>query len=173
MPTGFQSNYIDSGYTVPKNNIQFYNPAGNLITATSISPSDIYTNSQQVGVYMLNGTNTLSTGPVAMYPIFCNLSNLNNLGIPNGVDDSWLVYPGYGFTLFTETNYGGTYTNSYINTSNSPVLFSTETSGFNPAGTPIMTYATYSQPSVPYPSNKTFSVQIFFRFQPIQINGLS
>ena len=167
MSSGFISNYKDSGYVVPPS--IWYNPGGVPITATNFLPLDIYISSQQVGVYMINGTQGQNNG--VFYPIFCSLSNMHNLSVPNKVDDAWLVYPGYGFTLFQDPSYNNTddISNSYLNTLNVPVMFYNpgSPSGFN-TGTPIQTTSGSN-----YVGNSTQSVKIYFRFQEITITGLS
>lgn len=167
MATGFQSNYNDSGYVVPTSGV-FYNQNNNEITASSFLSSDIYNSTQQVGIYMLNGTQGTNSGSI--YPIFCSLTNMNNLAIPNDQDDAWLVYPGYGFRLFNNTNYVTDNINStvtYINVSNRPVIFYSSGGGYN-TGT-VLKNANNNN----YPNNVTASVKIYYRFQEITIPGLS
>lgn len=167
MATGFQSNFNDSGYLIQSGNL-YYDESGNQITATSIQSRDIYTSSQQVGVYMINGSQSNNFG--STYPIFGSLSNMNNASIQTSIDDAWVVYPGYGFQLFQLTNYGSDSnspsSNIYINTSSVPVLFRL-VGGYN-AGTAIKTIT-----GIDYPDNSTVSVKIYFRFQQIFIIGLS
>jgi hypothetical protein len=165
MATGFKSNYNDSGYNVPSTG-SYYGGSGQLITTGSIiASSDVYNNSQQVGVYMFDGNQGNRTAVI--YPIFSSLSNMNILGIPNGADDAWLVYPGYGFQLFNGANYTGTKSNTYINNTSNPVLFTT-TSGGIPGSTLIKTDSEGT-----YSANTTFSVKIYFRFQQINISPIS
>lgn len=108
--------------------------------------------------------------------MFCSASNISNLGIPQAVDDAYLVYPGFGFRLFYDINYNGSTQSSfnYFNASNTPVIFNTTTSwpgainkilGFNvPPG------ATNND----YQANKTKSIYVYFRSTtPITISGLS
>jgi hypothetical protein len=161
-PTGFRSNYIDSGWDVSFNG--WYNDEGSVISATFFQPTDIYTNTQQVGVYMLNENKS------SIYPIFCSLANLQNIGIPNSVDGAWLVYPGYGFTLYESTNYSGTQSRSYLNNNPNglPALFYNPGGGYNGIGAGIIT-TTGSN----YTQNSTKSVKIYFRYQQISITGLS
>ena len=170
MASGFQSNYIDSGYSVPADGNYYYNQSGNRITATNIASSDIYNNSQQVGVYMING-NSGSSG--SLYPIFCSMKYLQDLGTPNSADDAWLVYPGYGFQLFKNANYtipnydNSTYSNIYMNIGPGPAVFYTSTGNFK--GTKINQMDSTNT----YTGNSTISVKIFFRFQEITITGYS
>jgi len=172
MSSGFQSNYNDSGYT-PSG--PWYDQNNNLIT--TIPSRDIYLNTQQVGVYMLNGTfgNT-----VQRYPIFCSLSDLRFCGIPIDDDDAWLVYPGFGFQLFDQVDYKDNLSfqpgylaesskRRYINTSNIPLLFTyPDDGGFQGKGSSIKNIF---NTGVYY--GNTASVKIYFRGTEITVNGLS
>jgi len=55
-------------------------------------PIDIYYR-QPIGVYIINGT--------VSYPVFTSNAYVPNIGIPNNVDNAILVYPGWGFRLFS------------------------------------------------------------------------
>jgi len=159
MSSGFQSNYNDSGYTVSNS----YDHNNNLIT--TIPSRDIYLNTQQVGVYMLNGSRG---GSVTIYPISCSLKDLRFCGIPIDDDDAWLVYPGYGFQLFNQINYSNPLSRVYTNISSVPVLFSFANGGFLNKGTPIQN--TFSST---IDCDQTASVKIYFRGTEININNLS
>ena len=103
MPTGFVSNYTDSGYTVNPGVSWEHN--GNFTgQAVTVSGYDIYTSglSAIAGVYMLNGGYNSSC---SIYPILCSATNLPNLGAPNDADDAWLLYPGFGIQLFRDSAY--------------------------------------------------------------------
>jgi hypothetical protein len=160
MATGFQSNYNDSGYTLTVNT--WYNQ--NNAVVTSVSSLDIYRTTQNVGVYMVNGS--FGTSNATWYPLFGSYNNLNNVGIPNGVDDGWLVYPGFGFLLYNATGWSGTQSRFYVNTDNRPTFFYITGKGFSGKGTEIRDSgggAGYSD---------TRSVRIYFRGSEIGINGL-
>ena len=159
MSSGFQSNYNDSGYTVSNS----YDHNNNLIT--TIPSRDIYLNTQQVGVYMLNGSRG---GSVTIYPIYCSLGNMTWAGLPLVDDDAWLVYPGFGFQLFGDVNYVAQLSRLYINTSTVPVLFSFATGGFTGRGTMIK-----NNNGDDVDSNLTKSVRLYFRGEQININHLS
>jgi calcineurin-like phosphoesterase len=163
MSIGFNSNYYDSGYTVSNGYHENNGIAGSVIS------KDIYRTTQQVGVYMINGgvnnwTNTKT------FPIYCSLRDMILAGVPNSQDDGWIVYPGFGFQLFNQTNYVGSKSRIYINTSNDPVLFSFSDNdcGFQNRGTNIL-----DDNGNPIISNQTRSVFIHFRGQSIQINNLT
>lgn len=52
------------------------------------------------GVYLING----AKGNVAIYPVFSSANTVNFLGIPQDIDDAYLVYPGCAVTvLYTES----------------------------------------------------------------------
>ena len=163
MSTGFQSNYNDSGYTLTGT---WYDQSGNLVTG-SISSSDIYTTTELTGVYMINGQYDGSSN--VYYPIICSGFHWVNLGIPDNQDDAWLVYPGFGFTLYNDIVYLGTISRNYVNTSTVPVVYYTGSSGgWVGNGTPILTTSGST-----YPQNSTSSVKIYFRGQEIRVTGIS
>lgn len=164
MATGFQSNYNDSGYTLTGT---WYDQNNNLVT--SIPSRDIYTTTELTGVYMINGA--YNSGTNIYYPIVCSGGWWVNLGIPNNSDDGWLVYPGYGFTLYNTAPYGGTISRNYVNTTTTPIVYYTGSSpgtGWVGQGTPILTTTGSA-----YPQNDTGSVKIYFRGSEITVNGIS
>jgi hypothetical protein len=151
MATGFQSNYIDSGYTLTGT---WYDQ--NNAVVTSVSSQDIYISTQQTGVYMINGSVGVTN---KFFPVNCSANDLSNLGMLNDIDDAWLVYPGYGFILYYDF-YGGVTSRNYINTDNNPVVFYCGSpGGWVGYGTPIY----QSDGVTPYPGNLTNSVRIYFR----------
>lgn len=164
MSTGFTSNFNDSGYVTPSG---AYNPNNDEQSQQNIPSSDIYVTTQQVGVYMLNGT---FNGGCVVYPIFCSMDNMSNYGIGQAIDDAWLVYPGYGFRLYQGTGYSSTTSHTYINQSKIPYLFYNPGGGFNSSGSdsPIKTSS-----GSDYGSNTTRSVIIYFRGSAISVKGLS
>ena len=167
MATGFQSNYNDSGYTLTGT---WYDQTGNQVT-TPTSSGDIYISTQQTGVFMISGTYNSAN---IFYPVNSSGANVENLGMPNSQDDAWLVYPGYGFTLYTSTNYSGIISKTYVNTSNVPVIYYNFTSGGGGGGwigygTPILR----NNSNLNYPQNATQSAKIYFRGTEILVNGIS
>ena len=177
--TGFTSNYNDSGYyvTPPPNaysvNTSVYGVTNVNVINTTIPSADIYTTTQNIGVYMIDGT---PQGTInKFYPIMCSAINLNIIGVPNDVDDAYLVYPGYEFQLFNNLNYGGQPSNIYINNTTVPQIFycggnssSWASYGYTPildiGGTSISNY---------YHQNITASILIWFRGNPITISSFS
>jgi hypothetical protein len=163
MSTGFQSNYNDSGYTLSGT---WYSQDNSIVTG-SISSRDVYTTTELTGVYMINGQYDGSSN--VYYPIICSSVDWVNLGIPNNQDDAWLVYPGFGFTLYNDYGYSGTTSRNYVNTSTVPVVYYTGSSGgWVGYGTPILTTSGST-----YPQNSTSSVQIYFRGEEIIITFIS
>ncbi len=164
--SGFKSQYNDSGYNTPSTGA-YYGSTGTLLSAGSlIASSDVYTNSQQVGVYMMNGNKGFLDA--ALYPAVCSSTNLNAMGIPNIVDDAWLVYPGYGIKVYTDINNGGTSSRNYTNNTSNPVVFATGATFISAGATQILT-----ESGTAYANNSTKSIKIYFRFQEITINGIS
>jgi len=53
------------------------------------------------------------------FPMFSSTSNVYYLGTYDCGDNAYMVYPGFGFQLFKNTDYSGAYTNIYYNTSTS------------------------------------------------------
>jgi hypothetical protein len=158
MSTGFQSNFNDSGYTLSGT---WYDQNGNIVSG-SITSRDIYISTQQTGVYMIDGSVGVSN---TFYPVNCSAANLINLGMLNDVDDAWLVYPGYGFTLYYDGPYTGTTSRNYINTSTTPVVFYCGSpGGWVGYGTPILTTTGSS-----YAGNNTNGVRIYFRGTEIRV----
>ena len=168
MATGFQSNFNDSGYTISGS---WYDQNGNLITGP-IASRDIYTNTQRTGVFMIDGINSLNGGTInTFYPVNFSAQNLNNIGLPNDVDDAWLVYPGYGFTLYYDNYSTGVISRNYINTTSLPRVFSNGgavNTGWVGYGTPIRTTTGSS-----YLQNQTNAIKIYFRGQEIRVSGIA
>jgi len=169
MATGFQSNFNDSGYTLT---VGWYNQNNSEVTGTS--SSDIYTNTQRTGVFMINGinyNNTSTPGTNTFYPVNFSAQNLINIGLPNDSDDAWLVYPGYGFTLYYDNYSTGVRSKNYVNTSTVPVVFycgNTARTGWVGYGTPILTTGDSA-----YAQNQTNAVRIYFRGTEIRVSGIS
>lgn len=165
MATGFQSNYIDSGYTFTGNIWgTWYDQSGNVVS--DVSARDIYYTTQQTGVYMIDGSVGASN---IFYPVNCSADNLINIGMSNDVDDAWLIYPGYGFTLYPNSSYTGTQSRSYINTSTVPQLFyCASPGGWVGYGSPILDVT-----GTVYAGNKTSSVRIYFRGTQIRSPTIS
>jgi hypothetical protein len=168
MSSGFTSNYNDSGYTLPAGT--WYDTNNNVVSI--VSSRDIYTTTELAGVYLIDGTYNAEVN--VYYPIFCSYTNYVNVGVPGTDDDAWLVYPGYGFTLYTGTNYSGIISKTYVNTSNVPVIYYNFTSGGGGGGwigygTPILR----NNSNLNYPQNATQSAKIYFRGTEILVNGIS
>jgi hypothetical protein len=181
--TGFTSNYNDSGYyvTPPTNvatgNTSVYGVMPNLITPspnvinTTIPSADIYTTTQNIGVYMIDGT---PQGTInKFYPIMCSAINLNIIGVPNDVDDAYLVYPGYEFQLFNNLNYGGQASNIYINNTTVPQIFYCGGSSSSWTGYGYTPIYDLGSTSTTYTNNITASILIWFRGNPITISSFS
>jgi len=181
--TGFTSNYNDSGYyvTPPPNaysvNTSVYGVTNNNtnvnVINTTIPSADIYTTTQNIGIYMIDGT---AQGTSNMfYPIICSATNLQIIGVPTNVDDAYLVYPGYEFQLFGQTNYTGQPSNIYINNTTVPQIFycGGSSSSWSSYGyTPIIDFGSTSISNY-YGQNNTASILIWFRGNPITINSFS
>ena len=168
MSNGFTSNYIDTSYSLIGGT--WYN-ASNIQVTTPVIGRDIYTTTQRTGVFMINGINAANGGTSNIfYPVTCSANNLINLGLPTDADDAWLVYPGYGFTLYYDY-YGGITSRSYVNTLTMPVVYycgSTPGTGWVGQGTPILTTG-----GSPYAQNNTNSVRIYFRGTEIRVSGIA
>jgi hypothetical protein len=160
--TGYNSNYNDSGWSTPTF-ATFYGVNQQL--NPTVSSNDIYFTTQQTGVYMINGAYQTSTG---LFPIQTSTLNLTWIGVPGNVDDAYLVYPGYGFTLCTEANYQGTRSRSYINNQSYPVIFYTGSSYSTSGGTPIL-----DTTGAAYPANSTISIFIYFRGSQLVTPGFT
>ena len=169
MATGFQSNYIEhGGYSLSGT---WYNDQNVQIIGVS-TVADIYTNTQRTGVFMINGinwsNNPTGTTPNIFYPVNFSAQNLINIGLPSDADDAWLVYPGYGFTLYYDF-YGGVTSRNYVNTSTVPVVYYTGSSGgWVGYGTPILTTTGSS-----YAQNQTNAIKVYFRGQQISVSGIA
>jgi hypothetical protein len=165
MSVGFVSNFNDSGYV--GTNVVYGWRGVNNVSVTSVSSSDIYTTTQQCGVYMFDGVQ--GSSPIS-YSVYCSTSNLDSyLRIPNVKDDAWLVYPGFGFVLFPSANWGGNSSYYYVNNTNRPQLFYNRGGGFSSSGGTEIAGASYSG----YPANTTTSLRIYFRGSEITIAGLT
>lgn len=164
MSSGFQSNYNDSGYTLTGS---WYDASGNLITG-SISSRDIYTTSELTGVYMIDGG--YNGGYNYYYPFFCSVKYVVNMGVTSDTDDAWLVYPGFGFTIYSGDAYTGVtaISRNYVNTSSVPVVYYCNSGGWSGYGTPILKID-----GTGYPANVTGSARIYFRGREIFVNGIS
>lgn len=171
---GFQSNFIDSGYTINSNfeGRSWVDQSGKVISnvLTPVPGVDIYNTTQQVGVYMINGTFNNSN---VYYPVFCSANDIRNVGIPYDNDDAYLVYPGFGFTLYTGTNNSGSYSVNCINTSNAPVIFANyvKDGGWLSVGSLILLGPNGTTGL--YDVNSTKSIQIYFRGSEIKIKNIS
>jgi hypothetical protein len=165
--TGFTSNYNDSGYIIPStiNGMTAYGINNVNISNTNIPSSDLYTNTQTVGVYMINGSPTGTSN--AIYPVYCSTSNVLFLGVPSNADEAYIVYPGYGLQLFQSNNYGLNETNVYTNNTTSVQIFYVGTNT-DWDGTQML------QPSgSSYNNNSTNSIKIWFRCSEILITCFS
>ena len=171
MSTGFQSNYNDSGYSLTGT---WYDGSNNSATSVSNISRDIYTTTQRTGVFMINGTHRSTnsiTNSNTIYPVNCSAQNLINIGLPNDADDAWLVYPGYGFTLYYDNYSSGVTSRNYVNTSTRPVVFycgNSTGSGWVGYGTPILTTTGSS-----YAQNQTNAIKVYFRGQQISVSGIA
>lgn len=110
------SNYIASGWIASSG---AYNQDG--LLSGSVPSRDIFNGALTVGVYQVFFNNG-----VGQRPVFCSCNDLSNIGILKNKDRAWLVYPGYGIKLFSQTNWSGIASNTYYNTTTLPVLFATE-----------------------------------------------
>jgi hypothetical protein len=167
MASGFVSNYKQNGYSL---STTWYN-SQNVGIIDSSTVADIYTTTQRTGIFMIDGVNQRNGGTInTYYPVTCSANNLINIGLPTDVDDAWLVYPGYGFTLYYDY-YGGITSRNYVNTSSVPVVYycgSTPGTGWVGQGTPILTTG-----GSPYAQNQTNSIRIYFRGTEIRVSGIA
>jgi hypothetical protein len=154
--TGLVSNFLDSGYNV--SGLSIYDSNNNLITS-AINNTDIYITTQTIGVIMFNGSGL-------SYPMYCSASNLNNLCAPNDSDDYYIVYPGWGFTLYDDPDYSGSSSKQYMNNTSSPILFSS----LDTIGTVNIQSSTSTDA---YGDNITASIQIYFRGVEVTVTGIS
>jgi len=147
------SNYIDSGYS-------YIDQSGGTSHAPGI---DIYNVVNTPGVYKLNGNATVLANLLA---IPCSLS------YDTGVDDAYIVYPGFAIQLFQGGSFfaAGTASRSWIycNYSNRPVLYSTMNNNNNPIfptdwfnGSSSQTLQT--QTGARYGANTSNSIRVWFR----------
>jgi hypothetical protein len=162
------SGFNDLGYYLSGT---WYTVDNQVVSNTNINTSDIYNTTLQCGVYMCNGKIGTSSGyPIA--EVFCSTTDLRKAGVYADADDGWLVYPGYGFILYTLLNFGGVSSRPYVNTSDYPQFFYCASGGYNNSmGTRIL------QPNgqdYPFDSagGTTSSAKIYFRGSEIIINGL-
>jgi hypothetical protein len=173
-PTGYNmpSNFIDSGYGVTGQNLNGTTGNGNS-TFYSVSSADLYNSCVQCGVYMINGGygNTDTTG---LYHVPCSASNVVFLGIPDNVDDAYIVYPGFGIQLYYNTGYSGTSSNICYNTYNFPVIFGTSGGSSTPWVPRPNVFPIYDTgTTTTYPCNNTSSIKVFFRGTEIKLPGIS
>ena len=157
--SGAISNYNDSGYTIPT---AFYDQTNTSQPAnTYVSSKDIYINNPSIGVYMINGGYNASG--TSIYPIYGSVSGLSNINVPTDVDNAYLVYPGYGFQVYADTNYGtgGAVSHLYYNTSSGPYVFY-GSSGSSFAGNPN-TCQIYATTGAQYGTDKTNSIYVYYR----------
>jgi hypothetical protein len=162
-----------SNYNTPNwgiNQIYYYNQTGFFPFSSGVQ--ELFVSTNRPGVYLING----NPGNCVFYPVFCSASNISNLGIPQTVDDAYLVYPGFGIQLFYDINYNGTNQSSfnYFNSGNAPVIFRTTTSW--PGA--VLQIKGFKVPSGAlnndYQANKTKSIYVYFRSTtPVTISGLS
>jgi len=141
---------------------------------------DMFVSTDRTGVFLMNGS---QGNAIAYYPIFCSVSNTAFLNIQNYVDDAYLVYPGYGFQLFTATNYSidnnANYSYTYFNSGNQPVVFSLYWDNSNltfpnaARGVRSRRYPPGFSTNV-YQANSTCSIKIYYKnTTPITISGIS
>jgi hypothetical protein len=161
MASGFVSNYNDSGYTVPSN----WFTENNTQVTVSINSSDIYNTTQQVGCYMVTGSRDYNSG--RWFPVFSSTIDLRRSGIPRNDDHGWLIFPGFGFTLFSNTLYNGTITRTYTNTSNTPQFYTCYNGGWSYLGTPIKDVFGND-----YLRSSTESMKLYFRGVEIIVPGV-
>jgi hypothetical protein len=158
VTSGQISNYNDAGYTI---STSFYNQSNTLFSSgTYVNSSDIYINNPSVGVYLLNGGHNVTSTKI--YPVYCTTTSVSNgLGIPNDVDNGYLVYPGYGFILYPNGSFGGTESRLYYNISSIPYIFyNTSSSSWNGQ---LNTCPIYNVNNNDYGADKTSSIKIFYR----------
>ena len=164
MASGFTSKYNDAGYTLPTDVVPTWYDASNTVVAGPLPSQDIYITTQQVGVYMFNGTIQNTT---TITPIFSSLKQVTNIGIASNSDDAWLVYPSWGFALYDKDDYTDLMTKYYTNTSTIPILFTFYNGGYAGVGTQIQ-----NSGSQGINANSTNSVKIYFRGKEVTVWGL-
>lgn len=157
VTSGAISNYKDSGYTI---STPFYDETGtNNPFGTYVNSSDIYINNPSIGVYMINGG--YETSGTTIYPIYGSVSLLSYISLPTDSDNAYLVYPGYGFQVFADSNYTGTSSFIYYNTSSVPYVFYGSSSGsFH---SKLNTCQILSTSGAQYGTDKTSSIALYYR----------
>lgn len=111
------SNYIASGWTATSG---AYDQDG--LLSGSVPSRDIFNGALTVGVYQIILTTNFDT---FKYPVFCSCNDLSNIGMSKTSPCSWLLYPGYGIKLYSQTGWKGVTSNTYYNTTKLPVLLDT------------------------------------------------
>ena len=120
----------------------------------TISQQDIYTHSS-IGVYCIRGSYDAIQN---IYPIYSSTDSLAYFNIPLNQDSAYLVYPGYGFILYSGTGQTGSFSSFlYYNTGTTPFIFYTNGTPY-PNSCPISTTG-YGI----YPTDGTQSISIFCR----------
>ena len=159
--SGAISNYNDSGYTI---STSFYDQTNTYYSGgTYVSSKDIYINNPSIGIYMIDGgyDNTATI----IYPIYGTVSTFSNINVPINVDNAYLVYPGYGFTLYANSSYdpSNAVSQLYYNTSSVPYVFYCDSgSSFNGKPNTCLIYSTNGPPTQ-YGSDKTNSIIVYYR----------
>jgi hypothetical protein len=110
------SNFIAAGWDVTSGGSTILNQSGQQVS--NVSSRDIFNGMLTFGVYCI-------TSDSNRYPAFCSCNDLRNIGIPQDSDDAWIVYPGYGIKLYSNTDWSGDKSNLYYNTGTNPVCFAT------------------------------------------------
>lgn len=152
------SGFTDPGYTITAT---AYNSSNAAITNIKQPGLDMFQAVNRCGVFMINGSNSNNN----FYPIYCS-ANYSDIGIPGIADDAYLVYPGWGFQLFTNTKGTGTASKIYYNTKTSPEIFGLGGSSFT-------ALVQQSTSSTLYTSNTTMSWRIYYRGEEVKITQLS
>lgn len=135
---------------------------------SSLSDINIYQQCCMDGVYMIDG----SEGQVSyIYPISFSYSDIAGSGIYRNTDDAYLVYPGFGFQLFTGTSYSGTKSCIYYNTGTQPYVFVLGTTNWPGAAKRVYKFGYDNINGYQYINNSTKSILIFFRGNTITVSG--
>ena len=160
-------NFRISGETLNSDSNRRNQNQNNFTTLNSIG---MLQQCSMAGVYMINGDVESVT---SMYPVYSSAKDLNYVGIPKYYDDAYLVYPSFGFKLYQDVNYGGSASNTYYNTSSSPVVFVLGTDSWSGAKKRVYYEGKDNVSGETYPDNSTGSIKIYFRGPQLTMTGIS
>lgn len=159
--------FIIKGQTLNTNS-NIRDPSNN--TFSTFSDTNIYQQCCMAGVYMING----SEGAISnMFPIFCSAYTLTDIGIFLNNDDAYLVYPGFGFKLFTGVGYDNTTSCIYYNAGTKPYVYVLDNTNWPGATKRVYQFGYDNINGYQYPKKSTRAIKIYFRGNEITGAGLS